>query len=122
MLMMLSVARHGRHGAPEPHSTCPCNSTGRKRALMLVQPLAQHQEIVQPLAVIPHAVTVLTRHGANPSGLEPATIAHALTVRQLVAPGAGRPTGEPRLERDGEAVLGSLEQIGREKAPQERLE
>ncbi len=26
---------------------------------MLAQPLAQHQEQVQPLAVVPHAVTVL---------------------------------------------------------------
>jgi len=32
---------------------------------VLVQPFAQHQEEVQPLAVIPHALAVLARHGAN---------------------------------------------------------
>src|SRR5205823_2060299 len=92
------------------------------RTSMLVQPFAQHEEIVQPLAVIPQAVAVLTHQRAKSGGVQPAAIAQALTFRQLVAPRAGRPTGEPHLERDGEGVLGSPEQIGREKSCQQRLE
>src|SRR6059058_2217134 len=92
------------------------------RTSMLVQPFAQHEEIVQPLAVIPQAVAVLTHQRAKSGGVQPAAIAQALTFRQLVAPRAGRPTGEPHLERDGESVLGSPEQIGREKSCQQRLE
>src|SRR5439155_1741804 len=87
------------------------NSPRSRRTSMLVQPFAQHQEIVQLLAVIPQAVAVLTHHGANCGVVQPAAIAQSLTFRQLVAPSAGRPTGEPHLERDGEGVLGSLEQI-----------
>src|SRR5438552_5780009 len=96
------------------------NRPRSRRTSMLVQPFAQHQEIVQLLAVIPQAVAVLTHQGANSGGVQPAAIAQALIFRQLVAPGAGRPTGEPHLERDGEAVPGSPEQNGREKSWQER--
>src|SRR2546429_9016494 len=98
------------------------NRPRSSRASMLVQPFAQHQEIVQPLAVIPQAVAVLTHQGANSGGVQPAAIAQALTFHQLVAPGAGRPTREPHLQRDGKAVLGSPEQIFGEKSCQQRLE
>src|SRR5437016_5964432 len=77
------------------------NRPRSSRASMLVQPFAQHQEIVQALAVIPQAVAVLTHQGANTGGVQPAAIAQALTFHQLVAPGAGRPTREPLLQRDG---------------------
>src|SRR5438132_1157009 len=97
-------------------------SPGRSRASVLVQPFAQHQEEVQPLAVIAHAVTVLPRHGTNPSGVEPSGIAQARTLRQLIGPSAGRPTPEPHLQWRGKAVLGSLEQLGRDEPLQQRLE
>src|SRR5436190_23977616 len=98
------------------------NRPRSSRASMLVQPFAQHQEIVQPLAVIPQAVAVLTHEGANSGGVQPATIPQALTFHQLVAPSACRPPGEPHLERDGEGMLGSPEQIGWEKSCQQSLE
>src|SRR5256885_6921871 len=89
---------------------------------LLAQPFVQHQEQVEPLAVIAHAVTVLARHGANSVGVEPSGIAQARTLRQLIGPSAGRPTPEPHLQWRGKAVLGSLEQLGREGPLQQRLE
>ncbi len=89
---------------------------------MLVQPFAQHQEEVQPLAVVPHAVTVLARHRANSVGLEPSGIAQTRTFRQLIGPSGGRPTPEPHLQWRGKAVLGSLEQLGWDEPLQQRLE
>ncbi len=77
-----------REGADSPTS---CGSPTRIASL-LVQPFMQHQEEVQPLAMTPHAVAVLARHGANPGGVEPAGIAQARTFRELVGPGAGRPS------------------------------
>src|SRR5438132_1417363 len=72
--------------------------------------------------MVPQAVTVLTRHGANPRRVEPAAIAQALTVRQLVGPDAGRPASEPHLQGQRKAVLRSLEQLGGDESLQQRLE
>src|SRR3977135_537273 len=98
------------------------NRPRSSRTSMLVQPFAQHGEIVQQLAMIPPALAVLVGQVANPGGVEPPTVVQALPVCQLVGPGAGRPTREPHLQRDGKAVLGSLEQVGRDESSQQRLE
>src|SRR5205823_11217204 len=71
---------------------------------LLAQPFVQHDEVVQPLAVIPRTLTVLTSHVANPSGVEPAAVPQALAVRQLIGPGARCLVREPHRQRNGEAV------------------
>src|SRR2546426_2868 len=91
-------------------------------ASMLVQPFAQHHKVVQPLAMVPQAVTVLPCHGANPGRVEPAAIAQALTFRRLAGPGAGRPRPEPHLQWGRKAVLRSLEEVGRDEPLQQRFE
>src|SRR5207248_4872226 len=86
---------------------------------LLAQPFVQHDEVVQPLAVIPRTLTVLTSHVANPSGVEPAAVPQALAVRQLIGPGARCLVREPHRQRNVEAVLRSLEQLGRDESGQQ---
>src|SRR5205823_14365761 len=109
---------HGGCPPPAKRQTMP-ETTGES---MMVQPFAQYHEIVEQLAMIPHAVTVLTSHVANPAAVEQATVAQAFTVRQLLGPGAGGPTREPHLQRDGKALLGSFEQVRRDESSQKRLQ